>query len=87
MAFLELNWLGPNSILLFWTIIGIMALVVALEAKHLTDISLGFRVMLVGSQLPLFLDSSSAKRSSISCLSYSISKAEDLVLLIGQSRE
>ena len=55
ITFIQSICLGSFFSGLFWAIIGIMAFVVAFEAKHLTDISLGFRVMLVGSQLPLLL--------------------------------
>ena len=53
IIFIQSFCLGSFFGHLFWAFIGIMALVVALEAKHLNDISLGFKVMLVDSQLPL----------------------------------
>ena len=38
MAFLELNWLGSNSILLFWTASGIVSHFLAFEALYQTEI-------------------------------------------------
>ena len=55
ITFIQGICLGSFSSHLFWAIIGIMALVVAFEAKHFTDISPGFIVRLVGSQLPILL--------------------------------
>ena len=44
MSLLERIGLGSYLDLLFWEVINIMALVVALETEHLTDVSLGFRI-------------------------------------------
>ena len=40
MAFLELNWLGSNSILLFWTASGIMSHFLAFETLYQTEVFL-----------------------------------------------
>ena len=49
MAFLELNWLGSNSILLFWTTSGIMSHLLAFETLYQTEVLLvGFGVDILG---------------------------------------
>ena len=40
MAFLELNWLGSNSILLFWTASGKMSHFLAFETRYQTEVFL-----------------------------------------------
>ena len=40
MAFLELNWLGSNSILVFWTTSGIMSHFLAFETLYQTEVFL-----------------------------------------------
>ena len=40
MAFLELNWLGSNYILLFWTAFGIVSHFLAFETLYQTEVLL-----------------------------------------------
>ena len=40
MSFLELNWLGSNSILLFWTASGIVSHFLAFETLYQTEVLL-----------------------------------------------
>ena len=50
MAFLELNWLGSNSILLFWTASGIVSHFLAFETLYQTEVLLvGFGVEILAT--------------------------------------
>ena len=40
MALLELNWLGPNYILLFWAVSGIVSHFLAFETLYQTEVFL-----------------------------------------------
>ena len=65
MSFLERIGLGSYLGLLFWAIVSIMALVVALAAEHLTHVFLGFRI---GMGLSIVMIMASMSISPVSCM-------------------
>ena len=67
IALVKRIWLGSFFGLLFWAFIGIMALVVALEAKHLADIFLGFRIWAVLSIVMVMASCNSPKIVNLKC--------------------
>ena len=75
MSFLERIGLGSYLGLLFWAIVSIMALVVALAAEHLTDAFLGFRI---GTGLSIVMIMASV---SISPVSYMIPPESTIVVM------